>query len=190
MSKKFIIIFLLIVFAWILGLAYFNYTINSYKVDTTTKTDAIIVLTGGRNRISEAVNLLNKGLAEKLFISGVQKDISLEEIQKAGVGTNTKGEIALEDNSINTVENAIESSKWIKENHVKSIRLVTSNYHIPRSVSEFSVRNPKTKIIINPVYSEYVSKDVWKNSGSFWLIFSEYNKYLYAFVRNYLEKPL
>ena len=59
----------------------FSQRINSYPKDYTTKTEAIIVLTGGRNRIAEAVELFNKGLAKKMFISGVNKRISLNDIK-------------------------------------------------------------------------------------------------------------
>ena len=90
-------------------------------------------------------------------------------------------------NWTNTVENAIETSEWIRKNNVKSIRLVTSNYHIPRSLEEFRSLNPQVKIIPHPVYSENVSPQWWKNGGSFYLIASEYNKFLYVYLRTRLE---
>ena len=188
MHKKILMSALFLFVLWFSGFLYFNHKIHNYKLDNTTKTDAIIALTGGKNRIAEAVNLLNKGLAEKLFISGVQKDISLEEIQKASVDTNIKGEVTIEDKSLNTVENAIETNKWINENNIKSIRLVTSNYHIFRSLEEFNIRNPELVIIVHPVYSENVSKEIWKNFGSLNLLVSEYNKFLYVFTRNRFQK--
>lgn len=173
--------------SWAIGLAFFSYKIFNYKIDNETKVDAIVVLTGGRNRIPEAVNLLNKGLGKKLLISGVEKNVSLDEIsQRKDVNINTSREIVLDKVSLNTVENAIESLDWIKKNNIQSIRLVTSNYHIPRSLEEFKSRRDNLKIIINPVYSEKVSREYWKNWGSFALIASEYNKFLYAYVRNIL----
>lgn len=184
----FIILFICVVF-WFAGFIAFNYRINNYKHDTNTKTDAIIALTGGKNRIGEAVNLLNKGLADKMFISGVQKDISLKEISKQqALKIETKREIEIGNQSTNTVENAIETNDWIKKNHIKSIRLVTSNYHIPRSMEEFKARNPKLLIIPHPVYSESVSKKWWKNEGSFYLIASEYTKFLYVCLRTRLKQ--
>ena len=173
---------------WFAGFLAFNYHINNYKPDDKTRTDAIIALTGGKNRIAEAARLMDKGLAGKMFISGVQKDISLKEISRIQkVDMPKKGKIELENRSTNTVENAIETSEWIRKNNVKSIRLVTSNYHIPRSLEEFRSLNPQVKIIPHPVYSENVSPQWWKNGGSFYLIASEYNKFLYVYLRTRLE---
>ena len=67
---------------WFGGLIGFGYTINHFKTDAVTETDAIVVLTGGRNRISEAVKLLNRGKAGQLLISGVSKGMSLETLKK------------------------------------------------------------------------------------------------------------
>ena len=98
-----------------------------------------------------------------------------------------KGKIELENRSTNTVENAIETGEWIRKNKVRSIRLVTSNYHIPRSLEEFRSQNPQIKIVPHPVYSDNVSPQWWKNRGSFCLIASEYNKFLYVYLRTRLK---
>ena len=81
----------------------------------------------------------------------------------------------------------IETGEWIRKNKVRSIRLVTSNYHIPRSLEEFRSQNPQIKIVPHPVYSENVSPQWWKNRGSFCLIASEYNKFLYVYLRTRLK---
>ena len=65
---------------WFGGFVVFAYQINHYAIDEQTQTEAIVVLTGGRNRISEAINVYNQGLAKKLFISGVEKNTSLAAI--------------------------------------------------------------------------------------------------------------
>lgn len=77
MRKLFIIAALCLLLLWFAGFLWFNHQINSYENTTGIKTDAIVALTGGRNRISNAVALLNDGAAEKLFISGVSKQTSL-----------------------------------------------------------------------------------------------------------------
>ncbi|MBR2034012.1 MAG: YdcF family protein, partial [Alphaproteobacteria bacterium] len=71
MKKLAIITLSILVSIWIGGFLVFSQHINTYPKDYTTETEAIIVLTGGRNRIAEAVDLYNKGLAKKMFISGV-----------------------------------------------------------------------------------------------------------------------
>lgn len=174
---------------WFAGFAAFAGKINDYQTDETTKTDAIVVLTGGRNRISEAVRLWDKGLADKLFISGVEKNTSLDAISKrqAVIFTRRKG-ILLDRKSTNTIENAIETQLWMEQNDIKSIRLVTSNYHMPRSIEEFYFQNPDMKIIVHPVYSDFVAKEWWKSARSFYLIASEYNKFLYVWLARRITK--
>ena len=155
------------VFLWFAGLAVFNRYINSYENDRETKTDAIIALTGST-----------------LFISGVEKGVSFNEIanvQKLDI--HSGNEVIIERASKNTVENAIKTNEWIKDNNIKSIRLVTSNYHMPRSVLEFKSQNAGVKIILNPVYSDKVSDKWWKNWGSFVLIASEYTKFIIVYAK-------
>ena len=174
---------------WSAGFFCFAYTINHYKIDETRSADAIIVLTGGKNRIRDAFALFNKGLAEKMFISGVQKDVSIENIlQHNDIELGENNNIELGKSAHTTVENAIETKEWIEENNIKSIYLVTSNYHTPRSMEEFKNLNPNTIIYPAPVFSENVSKRWWTNFGTFKLIMSEYTKYIFVKINHTIYK--
>lgn len=174
---------------WFIGFVAFAHKINHYPVDNETPTEAIVVLTGGRYRIAEAARLMKNGLAQKLFISGVEKNTSLAAIGKRQeIDFLNDENIALDRESTNTVENAAVSGNWLKDNNIQNIRLVTSNYHLPRSLAEFHYKNPDLKIIPHPVFSKYVSKKWWKNGKSFYLIASEYNKYLYVCLFRPLTK--
>lgn len=176
---------------WCLGFVYFAHYINSYDIDKTTKTDAIIVLTGGRNRISEGIKLLNNNLADRLFISGVPENISIGQIEKqAEITADDKNKIELGRKAKNTIENAIETEEWIKKNDIKSIRLVTSSYHIPRSLQEFIIyvtAENDLKVILNPIYSPNVNLKWWKSWGTFRLLLMEYNKFLIVYVGRHLH---
>ncbi len=186
--KKLLFFTLLFAFgAWLVGLCMFAYTINHFQTDTKTHTQAIVVLTGGRNRISEAVKLLNQGLADKLFISGVEKNTSLHDISESQDITLPEQKIALEKKSTNTIENAIETQAWLRQNNISSIRLVTSNYHLPRSMQEFQYQNSHLNIVPHPVFSEHVAKEWWTKTRSFCLIASEYNKFLYVWLMRRLN---
>lgn len=187
MTKKLFYFLGLIICVWLGGFLGFAYTINNFKVDDSSATDAIVALTGGRKRISEAVELLNKGKAEKLFISGVFESTSLKEIQKSNnVKITTSREISLGKNAKNTVENVVEAVYWAEQNKVDSIRLVTSNYHLPRSMEEFRSSNCDLKIIAHPVFSDKLEKNWWKSWRSFSLIAMEYNKFIFVWIRNHL----
>ena len=177
--------------AWFGGFVCFAHYINSYDIDTHTKTDAIIVLTGGRNRISEGIRLLNDNLADKLFISGVPTDISIKQIEKqANITADDESKIELGRKAKNTLENAIETEEWIKKNNIKSIRLVTSSYHIPRSLQEFIIyvtMGNDLEVILNPIYSPNVNHNWWKSWGTFRLLIMEYNKFLVVYLCRHLH---
>ena len=174
---------------WLGGFCLFAYKINHLSTDTSKNTDAIIVLTGGRNRIHEASKLFNENKAKHLFISGVAKNITLDDIQnKQNIKIKNIQNVEIGYNADNTVENADETTAWIKNNDIKSIRLVTSNYHIYRSLIEFRKNIKDTEILPHPVYSEYIEKKWWTSWQTFSLIFKEYNKLLCAYIINKLKK--
>ena len=185
--KKIIYILLFLIFVWFVGFVQFNYKINNVEIDEDIKTDAIVALTGGRNRISKAIKLLNNDMAEKLLISGVYEGTSIEELkERNGVEITSIGGITLDKKSQNTVENAIETMTWIEANNIKSIRLVTSNYHIPRSMVEFRGHNRDLIIVPHPVFSDRIPKEWWRTWRSFRLLGMEYNKFLYVWIRDFL----
>ena len=178
-----------IVLLWLAGLAAFNYHIRHIRIDKTTKTDAIIALTGGSNRIKEAVEMLNQGFSDVLFISGVEKGVTLKQIAAAQhFKISPDKKLIIGQASTNTVENAQETMEWIKENNIKSIRLVTSNYHLPRSLLEFKAKNDGVVIVANPVFSGKVVEDWWKNTGTFMLTASEYTKFLMVYAKYWAIK--
>ena len=71
----------------------------------------------------------------------------------------------------------------MKKQNIKSIRLVTSNYHILRSLVEFERWNNDAEIVLHPVFSEKIASSWWKSVDSFCFLAREYNKLLYALVR-------
>lgn len=185
MIKKTVVISgLLVIILWLGGFVSFAQRINSYTTDNKTRTEAVIALTGGRHRIAEAIKLLNRGMADKLFISGVGHHISLDNIaRRQNLNNLQRDKITIGQKALDTVGNAAETTDWLRQNHIRSIRLVTSNYHVERSVIEFRAKNPDLIIIPHPVYSERVSKKWWTTWHTFSLIFAEYNKFLYVYIR-------
>lgn len=183
MTGKQILFLLVLLLMWSAGFEAFNYKINHFANVGDAEADAIVVLTGGRNRLKEAVKLLNAKKADKLFVSGVFKDTSLKELQnREDVEIFDFEQVTLDKKSTNTVENAKETAEWIKKQKISKIYLVTSNYHMPRSVAEFKRYNSELEIIPYPVYSDRVAREWWKNWHSFSLLASEYNKFLYVLL--------
>ncbi len=182
---NFIFIPLLTLFIiWGLGWLWFATNIAIGKpTQDKTKTDAVIVLTGGNGRINAGLNLIGENMAPKLFISGVNKDVTKEDIFKSWKNPISPRPccIFLGYKSIDTISNATEIKEWVNKYDIKSFRLVTSSYHMPRAAMEIKNLLPDTQIIKNPVFTDdFVS---WK--GRFWeLTFSEYNKTLIRWMQN------
>jgi len=120
-----------------------------------TSVDAIVVFSGGSNRIESAVKLLEKKIAKKLFISGVNPKTTKNDILIKNIGNKTLFNccVDLGDNAINTFENALETTKWINANKFSSVILVTSNYHIKRSLVILKKINPNINFITYPIKS-------------------------------------
>jgi uncharacterized SAM-binding protein YcdF (DUF218 family) len=186
---------------WASGLYYFQKDIQQnfgeIMLSTpsfTEKTDAIIVLTGGSERIRHALYLLDKGAADKLFISGVNKEVKKPEIfalHRYSVKKYNKLEsmVYLGYAASDTIENAEEIKNWVIKNKVNSFRLVTSNYHIKRAMLEISNLLPNVKIIPHQVIPVNIRLDKWwQDEASRNLILREYNKYLLAKLRIFIEE--
>lgn len=168
---------------WGLGWLWFATTVAMAKANhEETQTDAIIVLTGGTGRINAGLDLLAKQGSGKLFISGVNENVSKQEIFDSWEKPAAKQPccVYLGYNAVDTTGNAEEVKEWVKENNIKSFRLVTSSYHMPRAHMEISRILPGVEIVQYPVLSD----DFQSWEGRFWpLTFSEYNKTLISWLR-------
>lgn len=169
--------------AWLAGLAWFTSILPTRVEDATRRTDAIVVLTGGSGRVAEGLDLLAAGRAQKLFISGVDTAVNLQELLRVSQRPPAELEccIALGHQANSTVGNAIETAGWMRDNGLRSLRLVTAAYHMPRSLLHFRRAMPEIEIIPHPVFSEHFrQEDWWRWPGSASLIVTEYSKYLVA----------
>jgi len=127
---------LLFVIIVLLQFNFFLFNIQSYKNTDLNKKEieGIVVLTGDKFRILEGLKILNSEIGYKLLISGVNKEISIEEIKKEFPKFNQLFNccVELESISTNTFENVREIFFWKKNNNIKNILLITSDYHLPR----------------------------------------------------------
>ena len=127
---------LLFVIIVLLQFNFFLFNIQSYKNTDLNKKEieGIVVLTGDKFRILKGLKILNSEIGYKLLISGVNKEISIEEIKKEFPKFNQLFNccVELESISTNTFENVREIFFWKKNNNIKNILLITSDYHLPR----------------------------------------------------------
>jgi uncharacterized SAM-binding protein YcdF (DUF218 family) len=179
---------------WLIGLLAFIAVIpgQSSKIDSESKTDTIIVLTGGGDRLAEGFRLLDRGLSTRLLISGVAPGVTLPQlIERLGDQRDSVPSaeelgccVTLGYEAGNTVGNADESAEWLRSNGAKSVRLVTANYHMLRSLLEFRRKVPDISVLPNPVFPGEVRDPHWfVKPRTLLLLINEYHKYLVALGR-------
>jgi uncharacterized SAM-binding protein YcdF (DUF218 family) len=149
----------------------------------TGVSDAIVVLTGGSERLAEGLRLLASGHGKKLFVSGVYRGVDVAALLR--LARQAPGEleccIVLGYSADNTVGNARETAAWMKAQEFQSMRLVTASYHMPRSLLEFRRSMPSVAISAHPVFPDRFKRSRWwRWPGSAGLIAREFGKYLLA----------
>jgi len=169
---------------WASGLYRFSQLIPQPLPDNQVATDAIVVLTGGAGRVGEGLSLLERGLAKKLFVSGVYRGVDVQELLKVArrAPGNLECCIALGYAADNTRGNARETADWMRRESISSIRIVTASYHMPRSLLEFRRALPAdVRIVPHPVFPDgFPTESWWRNVSAMRLAISEYHKYLLA----------
>jgi uncharacterized SAM-binding protein YcdF (DUF218 family) len=183
---------------WLIGLLAFIAVIPgpASRIDADRPTDAIIVLTGGGDRLAEGFRLIDRGLSKRLLISGVAAGVTLPQlIDRLGDQRDTVPSaeelaccVTLGYEAESTVGNADESAEWLRRNGAKSVRLVTANYHMLRSLLEFRRKVPGLTVVPNPVFPVEVRDPHWfVKPRTLLLLVNEYHKYLVALGRSLPE---
>ena len=180
--------FLLLVAAlWFGGFLAFTAAIPAGVRDADRPVDGIVVLTGGDLRLSEGFSLLDKGIAEKMLISGVADGVQMPALlQNLNGAPQPSPEtieccVTLGYDAHSTEGNARESYRWLAGNGFKSVRLVTANYHMRRSLLEFRRVMPDIELIPHPVFPREIQDPWWfVRPGTLYLLGNEYHKYLAA----------
>lgn len=182
-------VLVLLLLAWGAGLIAFAETIPLEVDDPATRTDAIVVLTGGTRRLETGIELLQAGRAERLFVSGVYQGVEVRQLLQSVAGDSGALARRIEiGNATSTAGNADETAAWVRANGIGSIRLVTGAYHMPRSLLEFASVLPDYPIVPHPVFPPHVKhENWWLWPGTLALTIGEYNKFLLAWGRQRLE---
>lgn len=171
---------------WGGGLVWFAEAIPKAIEDPDTATDAVVVLTGGTGRLSAGIELIDQGKARKLFVSGVYRGVDVAQILRVTRRQDSGLDccLVLGHTADDTRGNAKETAQWVREEGYSSLRLVTSSYHMRRSLLEFRRTMPDVKIVPHPVFtSEFKARGWWSWPGTLQLVITEYTKYLVALMR-------
>lgn len=170
------------------GFFVFAESIATDRLPNGRMADGIIALTGGKARIGEAVRLLAEGRAKRLLITGVNPKTTAEQIEALVPQSGRLFDccIDLGREAEDTTGNAIEARDWIALHQFKAVILVTSSYHMPRSMLELKRYVPAVEIIPHSVEPHSFRNSRWWSNGHVTrLLFSEYVKYLSALARPY-----
>lgn len=155
---------------WIMGFMAFALFLPQPAPDGVT-TDAIVVTTGGRGRIERGLDMLEAGRAKRLLVSGADRRVRPHELARQ-----FKAPIKLVDccvdlghESVDTRSNAAEAAGWIARKGYKSIRLVTSDWHMRRARFDLeALTGDQLEIVTDAVPTQPGLTDLVR----------EYNKYL------------
>ena len=135
------------------------------------KTDAIVVLTGGSQRLQRGLDLLQDGWAKRMLVSGVAREVRPQELAHRYQADQKLFDccIDLGREAIDTRSNAQEVSRWVERHGFKTVRLITTDWHMPRARFELSRRIPDGVTLTG---------DAVRSDPRFLQLFTEYNKYL------------
>jgi uncharacterized SAM-binding protein YcdF (DUF218 family) len=160
----------LILVAWALGFAVFMLSLGK-PLDPGAKTDAIVVLTGAPGRIDRGLALMHAGSARRMLVSGVGREVRPHELAVEYHDGKLFGCcIDLGWQAVDTVSNAEETAKWVREYDYRTVRLVTSDWHMPRARLELAHQLGKDVTVIG---------DPVRSSPRFFTLLREYHKYLF-----------
>lgn len=139
-----------------------------HKNYNVRNTDGLIVFTGGSKRIEAAISMILEGYEKPVLISGVHPSVTMD-ILFADVPAEKRELITLDYASRSTSENALTTRQWSEENNMQTIGLITSYYHVPRSLLYIERTGMTKPVKLLPVYPEHMP---------FSFMLREYHKYL------------
>lgn len=135
------------------GFGAFLWSLERRERDPPMIADAIVALTGGQGRVEDALELLANGWGGRLLITGVNERTSRESILRLSPALRGMVDccVDLDYRARNTVDNAAEISRWAKEKGFRSLIVVTSYYHLPRTLAELDEALPGIRKIPHAV---------------------------------------
>ncbi len=171
---------------WLGGFLWYAAELPREVADPGRKTDGIVVLAGGAERLETGLDLLVRGLAERLFVSGVDRATSRQTLQRLSPRAPELFECCVElgKEALDTRGNAIETTRWARRQGFSSLRVVTATYHMPRGLVELRHAMPELEVVANPVFPEGFKLEAWWSwRGTTLLMAVEFNKYLVSLTR-------
>lgn len=177
---------------YFVGFIFFIKKINNFNTpNPLPKADGIVVLTGkGGGRLEAGAHLLLKKKGERLLISGVNSEISLDKIKEIVAIPEKLSDccLDLDYEAKNTIGNAYETTAWAKALGFKHVILVTSAYHMPRAEIEMGAATSQIKVTPFPVLNQTEGK-WYLDSNRLKRLLQEYTKLLISYLKYVTIEP-
>ncbi len=169
------------------GYMWFALSLARIEPRLTVKAEGIVVFTGGSDRVVDAAELLARGQARRMLITGVNRGTRSSLLAKILPVSRDlfKCCVDLGYQAKDTIGNARETREWAEARNIShSLIVVTSNYHMPRALAELSAELPDVTLHPFPVVSEHVNVAGWASDAHVMkLLGGEYLKYLGTLMR-------
>jgi uncharacterized SAM-binding protein YcdF (DUF218 family) len=185
---KFLTFIAILVLIWTIGLFAFADRVRGFTpAPEPERADAIVALTGpSAERVNAAIRLLEQDKGQRVLISGVNREVRRQELRALTPGSNRLFNccVDLGFEAEDTVGNAQEIAAWAEAKGYDSLIVVTSDYHMPRALTEIRAAAPG--IALTPYAVETPSLDNsrwWKAAVTARRMTLEYMKYLAALAR-------
>ncbi|MEH6403531.1 MAG: YdcF family protein [Sneathiella sp.] len=185
---KFLVVLTLI---WIGAFILFVQEVSGPSFSSTHTADGIVIFTGTPKRLKVGFNLLKSGAGKRVLISGVNNKVSREQLRIA-MGESDEVMACCVDlgrRARDTVGNAQEAFLWANKHKFDDLLIVTSAYHMPRSLIELKRKMPlKTLHAVASRTDPIIQGNWWKNPLITYILAAEFNKYIVSLFRARLEQ--
>ncbi len=172
--------FAILLLGYALGFIIFAVTLGRPAGKDAQRTDAAVVITGGPGRLEHGMDALAAGGARRLLIAGADPAVTKADLVRLLGGRQRLVSccVDLGSESVDTRSNAEEAERWLKRRGYKSLRLITSDWHMRRARYEF-------RKVLGDEYR--VIPDAVRTEPGFMTLFGEYNKYVLRRAAVWLE---
>jgi len=187
-------VLLVVALIWASGLFAFAERVRrSTPAPEPAAADGIVALTGaGSNeRIAAGMRLLEAGRADRMLISGVNREASREDIRNVSRAVRLLYDccVDLGFEAADTFGNARETAEWVRARRYGSLIVVTADYHMPRAMLELGSALPQTTLTAYPVATPSLDAERWwRTSAGARLMITEYMKYVAILGRETLVR--
>jgi uncharacterized SAM-binding protein YcdF (DUF218 family) len=173
-----------VLIAFLAGFVVFVITVARFAPSSGARADGIVVLTGGEHRLMAAAALLSERRGKRMLISGANPVATRHDLyRQSGLSADQfKCCVDVGYDAHDTGGNARETKAWAKANGFSQLIIVTSSYHMPRSLTELGRIMPDVILVPYPVVPRK-SQYWWAHAGNARLIFFEYVKFLPSAAR-------